>query len=1796
MPGNEFGDRVHNFFAQDNTFQGQPESQVVEGNWPVLSNNFWVGSQRQADALHSNNKTYNLPDPDNDRGQGSYPFHVTQGLNFAQSNVRADFSKNQSLNEQPNLNGYMFGNQFHLSRQNEANFLAVDTDSEPHAITSRGFFVHELQQGGGMENGAKTSLRSQTSVPSVSLDLFGGQQQMSHHQSSMLQPVQHQHPGINEMQQQQLMIRKMQDIQRQQQFQPLEIRQQNHINQVPAFTKQASGSHSTPIDGNPVSDLQQYPWTTEVGANWMNRGSPSMQGTQAGLVFPPNLGQTQHLVDLMPQPVDQSLYGIPVSGSRGLNVNQYSHKVTDRSPMLQMSTSSNTLQGNHKLFADQVGVNDEDSIVRQKFQNENMIENAPSQSLYTGPRNMSSLQQVNSIQRTAPQDLLGRQELTIRPETPSEKSRRPAVTSSNDVGLDPAEEKILFGSDDSIWAAFGNAANVSGESANLFDNGESLNGFPSIQSGSWSALMQSAVAETSSNDIVPQEEWSGLIFHNVSGSSIQSSSVHNNSVKQHSPLVDDKTQMPSAPSPGSIPPSGDKNVNNVTGLNLLGHRFLNEPGQRLPNEVSERFVSLEEGNKWSNYIPPQKSVAEDSQIYRDASQNSPEAGMSTMKISSPWAHQQSGSQQQSNGRNTMVATPTGGDNRGLNVHQPEKLSQNSKSNQSRALQGETVGGSLWKSNSVSRSATELGPGKPTIGTPGTNKVMLSLNDATPVANSYSMGVADETNPFFHNSNKINQWKNSNSSTIYQGSKDLGRVPHQAIDHNQGLDSLNSCEKEEVTRREMENYDLKENSNDSHRSNLSGHTSGGFRETGSGASDSKSLPSANQKLTNQLSRRISVPRKFQYHPMGNSDEDAEPSYHLKQPTNLQAMSQPTSYLDQSNFLVQYPRNSKVNEKGQGQSPELQKHSKVMNEEPPHVGLHGYAPTISVSYSRPFDSFTSNTVSSSGQNMLELLPKVDQSRGHGDMMHLSSEGKVSTQLPEAEKLDGTAAFFQQNQSSVYQGFGLQLGPPSLQQRGQTPDHSASSQKAQSMVNSMPISHATSEMGEKGQWMVPTSTIQSMNFPNGEFKAEFKNNRPAVPQRHAGSDERHRNFQEAFSSGSPHVSQLQNQQAMRSSGKIMRNQHVDSSFSNDVSNNMQRGSMETVLPDTLGDIQKANVMSSRAMTQQAGPNDARGSTSTASPRDPLHAPQHFSMHGMSHQGSPLNALHNLATNVYTNQHSMGTQYQKASSPFSDLTQPNTGESSSAPLTQGSMNVCRGDDLSSDLRSIYVNSSGGVDVEEQRLKESAGQSLSSIRIDTSNKNHSDDSPIDLSSTQKNIEAFGRSLKPNSFSHQNHASPNQMKALKDAGADPSCRVSKRMKGPDDRLDVDRVASTAGQQNDNGLVLGDSLGSRTGVPSDDLRMPSFLLAADALQINSSQHGNVASQDILSRGANVSHSNSSTDYTTFVRAEYPEVSPQMAPSWFNQYGTFKNGQMLHGYNAHKLLPSKSGELGKSASVLDTLASEEKGADAPTDACQVNTTTSTFVNTPLPSDHLSKMNATAQNLVISRPKKRKTATSELQPWHKEIADGSQNLSTLSVAETVWSQVANRLKEKVDDDAELIEDGPPFLRSKRRLILTTQLMQQLFYPPPAAILYADASFKCESVAYAVSRTVLGNVCSTVFRSSGLELPHDGMELISAKGKSPERNVDQCSGKVMGGLMGRLGKLENDFLRLEKSSSIFEVRMECQELEKFSVINRLAKFHGRGQTDISDTAPHKPLPQRYVAAIPMPRSLPDGVQCLSL
>ncbi|PIM99333.1 hypothetical protein CDL12_28175 [Handroanthus impetiginosus] len=1510
MPGNELGDRVHNFFAQDNSWQGQNHSQVAEGNWPILNNNFWVGSQRQADLLNSNNRNYDSQNPD--RGEASYPLLVTHGLNFSQSNLRPDFAKSHSLKEQPQLNGFMYGHQFHQTRQNEGSFLAVDTDSDKgHSITSRGVSVCESQQGNGADHQAKVSFRAETSVSPQS--------------------------RINDRQQlqQQFMIRKMQDLQRQQQLQQFDLRQQNLTNQVPPFVKQTSGSQSILVNDTPNFDTLQYPWTADIGTRWLNGGSPTMQGSPSGLGFPPNHGQAQRLVDLVPQQVDQSLYGVPISSSRGLPVNQYSQTMIDRSSMPQMSTSSNFLQSSqHNFLPDQVSAPDEPFISRHKFQNENLFGLTSRQPLNTKMRNMGGVQQGSTMSRNAPQqDFLGRQELTLQPETSCEKPTRQVTSPQTEVALDPTEEKILFGSDDNIWAAFGKVPNMSGEAGN---------------SGSWSALMQSAVAKTSSSDMAPQEEWSSLMFHiHVGPSGSHPPSVHNDSCRQETSLANDNMQMPAAMSSGSFPPSDDINTNYVMGFNQLKQKFQNDPGQRLQTEMPQRFFqSLEE------------TVAQASQMYRNASQNALQTKRNARTNSPPWVRGQIGTRLQSNGWNVQAAISPG-EYRVMSTHEAEKSQQNSQKSKVRMMQRELVLGiSLWKSNPIPSSAIELGHIKSRVCNLQANQGILSLNGPLSVANSCNVGINDGTSPFVHDNYLLNQWKDAHPASS-QGFESVGIPLNQVNCSNQVSDSMNSCGKDEVARHEMENCDGKENSNDSHRSNLSQHTSGAFIEGGlSYVSDSRSLSTSNQN----------------------------------------------AHFVHAKVLGHVPRNSTIMEKGQ--SFELQRDPKGPNQESPQGNRSGEVANSFVPSSRPIDRYTSP-----GQNMLELLHKVDQSRNHGAKVQLSlSECNASSQLSEAENSDGVGRL-QRSQSSFSSSFELQLGQQMV---------------ASHSFQSLPSSEATQAKSKFSR-----STILGYGNENSLYKTTG-------------------NFTSAFSSGILYSRiNVQNQQI--TSGQIR--------FA------------ETLTPAASRSFRQDILASSGGMSLQNGLNDVqeRVPTSTVPTRGSEGILQQFAMPGLSGQGDSAELLHNVRTN------------------------PNILESSSVPSAQG-----------------HVKSHGLVDGGRQRLKESSGQLVALVNTDhpkminslgkaPSLKNHLDESPPSSASTQKDIEAFGRSLKPNSLSHQNYSLQNQKDALKDAEIDSSNRVSKRMKGLDNIADVHEAAPKAGQQNENNAMVGDSFGSIIGAPTEDSRMLSFSKSADILQRNAYHRGN---------------SNSSSDYMTSARADHPQVSPQMAPSWFNQYGTFKIGQMLHMYDVPKFTSFKPREssftLGKSSNGL---------------------------------------------------------------------------------EAEWNKAANSLAQKVEDDAELTEDGPPMLRSRRRLIFTTCLMQQLFRPLSASILSADATISYEIVPYAVSRIELGDACSTVSSSSNLD------------GRSSERNIGRRYAKATEELTGRARKLEDDFLTLNKSASILDLRVECQDLEKFSIINRFARFFGCGQTENAETAStnvtastRKPMPQKYVIAVPVPRSLPDRVQCLLL
>ncbi|XP_057465477.1 uncharacterized protein LOC130755144 [Actinidia eriantha] len=727
---------------------------------------------------------------------------------------------------------------------------------------------------------------------------------------------------------------------------------------------------------------------------------------------------------------------------------------------------------------------------------------------------------------------------------------------------------------------------------------------------------------------------------------------------------------------------------------------------------------------------------------------------------------------------------------------------------------------------------------------------------------------------------------------------------------------------------------------------------------------------------------------------------------------------------------------------------------------------------------------------------------------------------------------------------------------------------------------------------------------------------------------------NFSSALTSDFPNSrSQLQNQQMIVSSRKLTTNQSLNISTDWQASHLQQtdystsRDATGQSTPASLPDHDRP--VSSADTSQPTVNNHFRERVSGApiAVGQPIPSSQHFIASGPSQHGAFPKMLPNAWTNAPGQQQSLAAQPHKFHPSIFSSSQLNDNVVSTSPTKQDQVDQHgekRGNDPS-DLDMNSIHSQGFVCGEGPPAKECLRQMVSSENIDLAKntrasqvkesvvKNLSEASPLNPGTTQRDIEAFGRSLKPSSLLHQNYSLLHQMQAMKSTEIDPSNRGLKRSKRTDSGMDCQMAPKTE-QSSEHNVMVGDSLIHSSAVLSGDCKMLSFSGPMDNRETNSSsQLGNATHQDVLAFGRNESENYSHGNNNTSFRVEHSQISPQMAPSWFNQFGTFKNGQMLSMYDAQKCATVKTVEqlhtIGKSSDSLCAHSSLEQ-VNAAADSNQVLNMWKRSTPTSVAIEHFSSpqslaLDVAGQHLVVARTKKRKSATSELLPWHKEVTQGSRSLLTISMAEVNWARAANRVIDKLEDEAEVIENGAPMRRHKRRLILTTQLMQQLFRPPPLAVLSTDASSNNETVAYLVSKLALRDACS-VFPGSGRDssVPFDSTNLLSDEHKTSRRTDDHHISEVMEDFIGRARNLEKDFIRLDKRTSVADLKIECQDLEKFSVINRFARFHARGQAEAAETSSssdatpnaQRQLPQRYVTALPVPRNLPDRVQCLSL
>lgn len=328
----------------------------------------------------------------------------------------------------------------------------------------------------------------------------------------------------------------------------------------------------------------------------------------------------------------------------------------------------------------------------------------------------------------------------------------------------------------------------------------------------------------------------------------------------------------------------------------------------------------------------------------------------------------------------------------------------------------------------------------------------------------------------------------------------------------------------------------------------------------------------------------------------------------------------------------------------------------------------------------------------------------------------------------------------------------------------------------------------------------------------------------------------------------------------------------------------------------------------------------------------------------------------------------------------------------------------------------------------------------------------------------------------------------------------------------------------------------------------------------------------------------------------------APSWLKNHEASNNEQMSMndakvGNNASQCLlgGEPPGSLERNSSLMQVASIDQcRSAGKITRSKEVARTHS-------PSFYSQHLDVANQNMAVLKSKKRKCPTFERIPWHKEVTEGCLGLYDMSTAEMEWAQSANRLPEKLKEETREVAHSLRVVQPKRRLILTTQLMQLLFRPAPAMAPSEDATAHCITVTYYAAKLALGDACSLAGHS---HTPHDISGSSSRTSMIPKSFGNQNLSKMVEGFIDRSKRLEDELLRLEKGeSSILDVRVEFQDLDKFSVINRFAKVHSQGPLVTADTASSggastvlKLYPQRYVTASPMPKMIPEGLRCLSL
>ncbi|CAL9072065.1 unnamed protein product [Musa textilis] len=1718
--------------------------------------------------------------------------------------------------------------------------------------------------------------------------------------------------------QQQLMYKQLQEIQRQQQLQQLDhgARQTSPLSQLSAMPKPATGNQSpSTLNEIHANDAYNYMWpnnfvggmpnlpsnsqmfTADNNNSLQSRCSASIHNLANGFALN-DQGDAMRSRGFISQQINQTLHGIPVPVTS--SVNQYSHFIgtsnncldlinrADATKVEKASYPSRTFQTDRRLAA-QGCLQDNSLATSQKFQGKHFCENSPGQVLGHDV-------QMNSLQHNVQfQEHYGRQEQDDSSGNLQEKTMSQVGTSGSVASLDPIERELLFGTDDdNSGFSFGGCL-ISGMGADMHGHSpenDNYGVFPSIHSGSWSALMQEAV-QASGSDKGLQEEWAGLSVQKSEQLMAKPHTTTSDNGKRP-PAWDDRNLEIASLTSTPFPLFSDANATPTYSTGLSDrHPFKSaheENNKVLTDTPNASLLSSSRGanNTEFHQNQSQSHVAEDCLQAQKPSTNGVWAGQAieqndkrfedvrfiSQEIGCGWGNQQ-------NLPLSNISIQSVSRLNGWNTKYPVAFRDDITSNYH-----ETDGNLCKTRDNHPNPNSELQPVKSFIRSP-------KMQAENSLAGNFRSGREP-------NNLKLNQ--DVHQQVINTQQTDLER--HFALNtcvSAEGVQDVEKTQNQPSKRPQTWESSVKRLGENHENVRDNGRVVVGERYVGNTAKEN-SLLTANdqypfviggQKSSIQSGQHI-VGSKMLQNSLG-SVRTVDPSLPSDNPLSLKGLSNSVfhgSSSEEQKFVgkTEFAGNIVINRPAI-----VSKRTAVGSEELQSRNTMPVCASHSSFGESTAQCSQTETNSQASNNMLELFQKVDQSR-NGNSINASD-------LPAQAAADLSVTHPHLDRCSNLRGFGLQLSPPSQSQP--LPNYAPIS-KTDININSrqldkeagyedQPCSNSLSSVQpvppldescrrENRDKMSSLSGQRQKEHP--EANKHFIFSSPAASESTLAVNqlqEHHQQLQQHVYSAKDHLVRQQQQGQQQNISDTIAHEELDQSVNFSFGNQTNISafvknvslvtqpcdshdgvvpgqSIQTSLPPA-GRFPTSGVASFAETHVPVGSQISSGGTdhtkllfagcsqfSSSGQQLPVmqtKSASQSSISGMSQQVAFSKMLHNVWANISAQQHQAGISPQNLTpkilqsiinnardTSFQGMPKPGDQvhkEGSATPEVGTSSANSRDEGNPVQVKSLNLiytekpgdayKSTSAFHGEKAVLRPPLDggpsvpiSSLVHLHQQDINKAINGQAPALSSSVLRppltsnissscDIGISGCTSQPSDV-QKNYSLLYQVQSMKASDSDVNMMTGKVSKS---------VGSNASQMKpdvDKRFDLWQSTVSRT--PTDgkagatsqisilpDPKMLSF--ASNDSEERIPSPSTTRWHDVQTHACPVG---ASSTVNIMGVSERTQISPQMAPSWFDHPETCQKGWMMAVYDAQRSEKAaiQQNFFQKIPARMDNSHVVEQKFDSNQFDSYGQGTSATKMALSESSPSVLPSDVIMDHDINIRSKKRKTTTD--LSWHKIVTE-PQRLPSISMAELDWAHTSNRLIEKVDDESEIMEDGPLAPQSRRRLILTTQLMHQLIPAAPAVMFKGDATSAYESVIFSVAKSALSDACGLISSlESNLHVLLGNENMISGELKTSKKVEDDTFSKLMEDFVGRSKKLESEFSRLEKRASILDVRLECQELENFSIVNQLGKFHGRTRADgievssTSQTAHRKLFPQRYITVLPATGNFPEGVLCLSL